>query len=232
MIDRELTPEMREKRVEEMIEDSIDNMDLDPSKKEFEVFLGVNIPTNLFDMNLDVMERDIKKGNFDGYIYSTLLGLKGKGAQSDVIQEKKKANDNEKNKEEIFEKEEVKEESKTNQNLIESENGMILEIKNNEIKNLGDDDEIEKNEVQKEIQNVEGKLRDLIVMDETDKFGEVVLQPKEKTKKAFGDVKYGHLTKKERKKLVKQENRERRKNKMPKKLKKKLVSQKGKSKKK
>lgn len=75
IIDRKLTPENRENKIEEMIENSLEDLNLDPSKKEFEVFLGVNIPTSLYDMDIMQMERDVKKGEFSNYIYSKLVGL-------------------------------------------------------------------------------------------------------------------------------------------------------------
>ena len=247
VIDRNLTPEMRGERIEEMIEHSIEDMEMDPSKKEFEVFLGVNIPTNLFDIDLDTMERDIKNANFKDYIYSTLLGLNSAPREED--------SENDEDMEEIDTGNETGEKGQSRDEGGQDKGHSLAPLKqtvapgSKEIAGsemLGDLE----NELREEKgdlaqtgvehcpesdtgrrgggcrEHVEEKLQDLMVMDETDKFGQVQLRPKPKEKKAFGDVKYGHLTKKERKKLVKLENRERRKTKMPKKLKKKLISQK------
>jgi RIO kinase 1 len=197
IVDKELDVADKKSVIEKMMEWALDDMEEDPEKKEFESFLGVNVPRNLFDLDLDQVNVEMFKHNYHNKFYSKMIGL-GK----------------------VDEKREEKEDD-THQKEIEQDNEENLQKTQLEEdpSKVNDDNETKKSVKTK------NKLEELVLMDDVNKFGEID-KAKKKEKKIIGDAKYGHLTKKERKKLIKEENREKRKNKMPKKMKKKLINKK------
>lgn len=223
VVDREMGVEAKRRAVEKMMGNSLDNMELDPEKKKFEVFLGMNIPTNLYEMDLDRIAKEMDSKDLQRRFYSKMIGLtvqeeegEGEGGEcemggvEEIKEEVEEMGSLEKGGE--LELELENEESTLPPQVEEVEEGQIIETKK-------DDQE------PSQAREVVSKLEELVLMDDVNKFGEVE-GPREKERKVRGDALYGHLTKKERKQLVKEQKREKRKTKMPKKLKKKLTHKK------
>lgn len=241
IVDKEMTAGKKKVFIEQMIENALDDIEMDPEKKEFEVFLGVSIPTNLFDMDLDQIEEELRTGDYKKNFYSKMIGL----GEAEAIPETVDAavDEGPETAGEVPEEGPKSEEEAMEKNSLEELKGEIVEPESGdaeeEKEEKSDDLEIKAEEEHledegesrsKKVKKLNEKIEELVLMDERNKFG--IVEPEiKREKKIVGDAMYGHLSKKERKKLVKEQKREKRKTKMPKKLKKKLTSKKLKGKK-
>ena len=142
IVDKKLTIDKKKDFIEKMIENSLQDMNEDPEKKEFEVFLEMNIPTNLYEMDLLEIEKKLKSGDYKKYFYSKMIGLgdideneelvKEENTQKNEEEDLKESKDQTKN---IETNEEIKKiNTKLNELILMDDQNKFGEIKLNKVK--------------------------------------------------------------------------------------------------
>ena len=137
IVDKKLSIDKKKTYIEKMIENSLEDMEKDPEKKDFEVFLGMNIPTNLYEMDLMAIEKELKTGDYKKHFYSKMIGL-GEIEEKEEIKKIEKEDDIQETKDEIEktnDNEEIKEiNTKLDELILMDDQNKFGEIKQDKVK--------------------------------------------------------------------------------------------------